>query len=172
VTISHDAPGHNAVESVTGGTYILERPGEYEIGGVFITGIATYNPALPPEGLRKNIIFLYDFDKYTVCDLGDLDHIPSQSQIEGMGQVDVLLIPVGGGRALNAAQAGEVISRIEPSIVVPMHYETSGGKHGLESVDQFLKEMGVTQVEEQDYLRVNTSTLAEETQIILLTPQK
>ena len=79
VTISHAAPGHDNVELVKKVTHILDRPGEYEIGGVFITGLATYNPDVAPEETRKNVVFLYDFDRARIAHLGDLDHVPSQS---------------------------------------------------------------------------------------------
>jgi len=169
VTVSHDAEGHNAVENVRNATLILDRPGEYEIGGVFINGVVAYDTARSPEEMRRNIIFVYDFDKVTVCHLGDLDHVPKQQEIEALGNIDVLLVPVGGGGALNSSQASEVISLIEPSIVVPMHYKTDHTPFDLDPVDKFLKEMGLQTVEETDLLRVNKSTLAsEDTQVVLL----
>jgi L-ascorbate metabolism protein UlaG (beta-lactamase superfamily) len=170
VTVSHDAPGHNAVEAVKKLKYVLDRPGEYEIGGVFINGIATWDPN-GGDRVRRNIIWVYQFEDFTVCHLGDLAHVPSQAEIEELGPIDVLLVPVGGGKALNSGQAGEVISLIEPSVVVPMHYQTPVSAVPLEPLDHFLKEMGVSSVEELDNLRVNASSLAEETQVVVLRPQ-
>ena len=78
------------------------------------------------------------------------------------------MIPVGGGRALNSNQAGEVISLIEPRIIIPMHYSTPSCKPDLEPLDKFLKEMGVSTVEEKKTLKVTASSLPEDTQVIVL----
>lgn len=165
VTISHHAPGHNRADMVKGANFTLDRPGEYEIGGVFITGISTYNPAEPT---RLNVIYTYDFAGVMVCHLGDLDYIPKQPEIEALGPIDVLLVPVGGGGALNSAQASEVISLIEPSIVVPMHYATSEVNVPLDDLDKFLKEMGLSEVQTEPVLKVAAGKLPEETQVVVL----
>src|SRR5574341_1446602 len=104
VTVSHDAPGHNAIDVVKA-ERVLDRPGEYEIGGVFITGIATHNPRASADKARRNLVFVYNFDGMTVCHLGDLDHVPDQAQVEALGPIDVLCVPVGGGGGLNSSQA-------------------------------------------------------------------
>ncbi len=170
VTISHDAPGHNFLDAVKKLKYILDRPGEYEIGGVFITGVATWDPN-GGDRIRRNLIWVYQFEDLTISHLGDLAHVPTQAEIEELGPIDVLLVPVGGGRALNSGQAGEVISLIEPSIVVPMHYQTPHTTVPLEPLDNFLKEMGVSSVEELDSLRINASSLGEETRVVVLRVQ-
>lgn len=169
VTVSHQAPGHSAAEAVKKANYWLDRPGEYEIGGIFVTGVQTFNPNDPEP--RANIIWLFDFNDYTIAHLGDLDHVPGQAEIEALGPIDVLLVPVGGGKALNSGQAGEVISLIEPSIVVPMHYQLPNSSVTLDPLDQFLKEMGVSSAEEVDTLKVTSSNLEEETQVVILKKQ-
>jgi L-ascorbate metabolism protein UlaG (beta-lactamase superfamily) len=172
VTVSHAAAGHSHVEAVKGDNRALTGPGEYEIGGVFITGIHTARGG--GEGKKKaadtspNTVYLIDYDGITVCHLGDLDHVPTQAQIEALGSVDVALVPVGGGAGLNAAQAAEVISLIEPSIVVPMHYRTDGGSPKLEPVSKFLKEMGLGALKPEPLLKVTKSSLPEETHVVLL----
>lgn len=168
ITVSHDAPGHNNVAAVKGERRVIQGPGEFEIGGVFITGISTAVSTAQGNGSRPNTLYLIDFDGLTVAHLGDLAHVPSQSQIEDLGTVDVALVPVGGGGALNPAQAAEVISLIEPKIVVPMHYQT--GKEGLKlgTAARFLSEMGLGQLQPLDSLKLTKSGLAEETQVILL----
>jgi L-ascorbate metabolism protein UlaG (beta-lactamase superfamily) len=82
-----------------------------------------------------------------------------------------LLLPVGGGNSLNAAQAAELVSMLEPNIVVPMHYQIPGLNVALDGVERFLKEMGVTEPKEESVLKVTTGNLPEETEIILLTPR-
>lgn len=172
ITVSHEAPGHNNV-GVVKGARPIRGPGEYEIGGVFITGI----PTTKAESGRKkkddgqghsNTLYLFDFDGLTVCHLGDLNHVPTQTQIEDLGTVDVALVPVGGGGGLNAAQAAEVISLIEPSVVIPMHYKTNDTSLKLDALSKFLKEMGLGNLKAQDSLKLGKSQMPEETQVMVL----
>ncbi len=167
VTISHDSAGHNNVSAVSGSRHSLNGPGEYEIGGVFITGIATNEQA----GQTENVLFLFDYGYVTIAHLGDMAKVPPQTKIEALEQVDVLLVPVGGGNSLNAAKAAELVSMLEPKIVIPMHYQIPGLDLDLEDVERFLKEMGVTRPEEKANIKLSSSNLSEETQVVLLTPK-
>jgi L-ascorbate metabolism protein UlaG (beta-lactamase superfamily) len=166
VTVSHDAPGHNNVGLVKGVERQFTLPGEYEVGGVFVIGAAMHNQTATPP--KYNVGFLFDFDGLTVAHLGDLDRIPTQTEIEALGNVSVLLVPVGGGGALTSTQAAEVIGMIEPSIVVPMHYKTDFTTLDLDPLEKFLKEMGVTTPKVEDVLKVAPSNLPESTQIVIL----
>ena len=172
VTVSHEAPGHNNLDAVKGVQKTIKGPGEYEIGGVFITGISTSRSngekKKKDDESKRNTLYLFDFDGLTVCHLGDLDHVPTQSQIEDLGSVHVALVPVGGGGGLNAAQAAEVISLLEPSIVIPMHYRTPAVSLKLDPVSKFLKEMGLSSAKEEASLKVTRSSLPEETHVVLL----
>lgn len=167
VSVSHEARGHNNVAAVISKKQIVDGPGEYEIGSVFITGIATFQDG---KELR-NVLYVFDFNGLTVAHLGDMQQVPTQKQIEALEQVNILLVPVGAGRSLNAAQAAELVSMLEPSIVVPMHYKLPGLKVELETVDRFLKEMGVTDVKEEATLKVTASGLPEETETVILLPK-
>jgi L-ascorbate metabolism protein UlaG (beta-lactamase superfamily) len=172
VTVSHEAPGHNNLAAVKEARPIT-GPGEFEIGNVFITGIATSAAGdKKKKDSRKNTLYVFDFDGLTVAHLGDLDHVPAQSQIEDLGTVAVALVPVGGGGALNAAQAAEVISLIEPSIVVPMHYKTPETGLKLDPLTKFLKEMGLTSVKTDDSLTVKKGSLPDETHVVVLEYKK
>ena len=166
VTVSHNSPGHNYVEAVSNHTYTLFGPGEYEIGGVFIIGAAMFDKTA--EEPQRNVVYVMDFGGITVAHLGDLDHIPNQSQVDALGEIDVVLIPVGAGQGLHASQAAEVISLLEPSVVIPMHYQTEHSTLELEGVERFLKEMGVTTPIEEETLKISRSSLPEQTQIVLL----
>jgi L-ascorbate metabolism protein UlaG (beta-lactamase superfamily) len=167
VTVSHDAKGHNYLKGVSGRQHALTGPGEYEIGGVFVTGISTADEAKAVQ----NVVYLFDYDGLTIAHLGDMQKVPTQTQIEALEQVNILLVPVGGGNSLNAAQASELVSMLEPNIVVPMHYHIPELKLKLEGVDRFLKEMGVTEPKEEDSLKVTAGNLPEETEIVLLSPR-
>jgi L-ascorbate metabolism protein UlaG (beta-lactamase superfamily) len=175
VTVSHAAPGHSNLDAVKGEKRALTGPGEYEIGGVFITGIPTGRSDGEKNDKKKkgtetatNTVYVFDYDGLSVAHLGDLDHVPTQSQIEALGAVDVALVPVGGGGGLNAAQAAEVISLLEPSLVVPMHYRTDSGSSNLDPVSKFLKEMGLGTVKPEALLKLSKSGLPDETRVVVL----
>jgi len=168
VTVSHDHPDHNYVKGVKGEPKVIDGPGEYEVRGVFITGIPTYHDRRKGASRGRNTVFLFDFEGLTVCHLGDLGHVPTQSQVEALSDIDILLIPVGSVSTINAAQAAEVISLLEPRVVIPMHYKTKLVKVRLDSVNKFLKEMGLSQLATHESLKVTKSSLPEETQVVLL----
>lgn len=170
VTISHDAPGHNYLAGVKVERRVVSGPGEYEIGDVFITGIAMGGDKGKRGAASGNTLYVFDYEGLTVAHLGDLDNVPSQAQIEDLGAVDIALVPVGGGSALSPSQAAEVISLIEPSIVVPMHYKTGKVELKLGAVTRFLSEMGIGKVEPLSILKVSKSDLGEETQVVVLEP--
>ena len=167
VTISHDAIGHNNASAVSSKKHTLTGPGEFEIGGVFITGISTTRSVNEID----NVLFLFDYNGLTIAHLGDMAEVPTQTQIEALEQVNILLVPVGGGQSLNAAKAAELVSMLEPSIVVPMHYDMEGLSVELDGVDRFLQEMGSTEPSEEASLRITPSSLPEETEVVLLTPK-
>lgn len=162
VTVSHDAPGHNFVKAAKGASWEIRGPGEYEIGGVFVTGVAT------SEGKDPNVVFVFDYDGVTACHLGDMRSVPSRTQVEALGTVDVLLVPVGGGNALTAAKAAEVIALIEPGIVIPMHYKVEGTKLKLNPLKQFLQEMGLSKEKAETSIKVTSSSVPDETKVVVL----
>jgi L-ascorbate metabolism protein UlaG (beta-lactamase superfamily) len=171
VTVSHDASGHNYSDAVKGSTHVLTGPGEFEIGGVFITAVQTDNGKKSKDKVR-NTVYVFDYDGITVAHLGDLQQIPTQSEIELLGTVNVLIIPVGGGNSLNAAKAAEVVSMLEPNLVIPMHYDTPDSKIKLEDLNKFIKEMGLSKQDAQPSLKVTRSSLPSETHVVVLEYQK
>ena len=169
VTLSHDHPDHNYLEGVSGSPRVISRPGEYEIGGVLIIGLPAYHDDEKGIVYGKNNVFAIEVDDVNICHLGDIGHALSAKQIEELGTVDVMLVPVGGGTTINAGQAAALVRSIEPKIVIPMHYKTPGLTKELENVDKFLKEMGLTEAVPQPKLVVNRSTLPLTTQVVVLT---
>ena len=174
VTVSHDAPGHNNSGAVKGTTHVLIGPGEFEIGGVFITAVQTDSAgrSAKAKDTIRNTIYVFDYDGITVAHLGDLQKIPTQSEIELLGTVNVALVPVGGGGSLNAAKAAEVVSMLEPNLVVPMHYSTPDSKIKLDEINKFIKEMGLSKQDAQPLLKVSRSSLPDETHVVVLEYQK
>lgn len=168
VTVSHQAPDHSNVRAVGGSPQVVDGPGEYEIRGVFITGVATHREGVGVGPKQRNTAYLMEIDDLTVCHLGDLGHVLTPEQVEQMSSADVLLVPVGGSNTINAVQAAEVVSQIEPKIVVPMHFKTEVTTLDLEPATRFLREMGVTDPKSQPKLTVGKGSLPEETTVVLL----
>jgi len=171
VTVSHPHPGHSNVEAVvTKDAFIVDGPGEYEVKGITVFGIRAFHDAL--EGAQEgiNTIFVLEVDDIRICHLGDLGHALDDETVEAIGTpVDVLLVPVGGGKALTAEKAAEVVRTIEPRWVVPMHYRVPGLKLELDGVETFLKEMGVTEAIPQPKLVIQYSGSGDsETKVFLL----
>jgi L-ascorbate metabolism protein UlaG (beta-lactamase superfamily) len=168
VTISNDNPHHSALSGIKGEPFIVREPGEYETRGVFVTGVWSYADAAGGKERGRNTIFLFQLDDILVCHLGSLGHSLKANQIEALGDVDILLVPVGGHGSLDATKAAEVISQVEPRIVVPMHYSTGRENLELETIERFMKEMGIKEPTVQDKLSVRKSELGEVTRVILL----
>jgi len=168
VTVSHQHPGHSYVQGISGQPRPITGPGEYEIRGALVIGVATFHDA---EGGRKrgrNTVYLMEIDEVSVCHLGDLGHVLTAAQVEEIGDVDVLLLPVGGVSTVNAPMAAEVVRQLEPKVVVPMHYKTQAISWELEPVERFLKEIGVKPITSQPKLSFTKSSLPASTQVFLL----
>ena len=168
VTSSHPHPGHGFTTGVEDGAKIVKGPGEYEVAGVFITGIPTFHDDEKGASRGKNTVYLMEVDGISICHLGDLGHVLTAEQIEEIDDVDVLLLPVGGVSTVDASMAAEVIRQLEPKAVVPMHYKTPVLNRELEPVENFLKEMGMEQINSQPKLSLTKSNLPANTQVFLL----
>ena len=170
ITVSHQHPNHNFTESITGSPRMISRPGEYEIRNVLIIGIPSYHDAENGDRMGKNTIFVIEIDDITICHLGDLGHPLSAKQIEEIGNVDVLLVPVGGTDTIGGSLAAGVVRAMEPKVVIPMHYKTPTLAKELETVERFLKEMGVAEAVPQPKMVLTKSSLPLTTQVTLLNP--
>ena len=168
VSISHDAPGHSFAKAVKGSSHFLDGPGEYEIGEVFITGVRTSSGKRSKNGSGANTLYVFDYDGVTIAHLGDLQRSLTQSEVDALGTVSVALVPVGGGSSLTASQAAEVISMLEPGIVIPMHYKTNETTLKLEPLSKFIKEMGLGTVKPESSLKVIPTSVPAETQVVVL----
>jgi L-ascorbate metabolism protein UlaG (beta-lactamase superfamily) len=170
VTVSHEHENHNYTQVVRE-AYEIHGPGEYEIAGISVIGVPTYHDAEKGAKRGRNTVYLIEIDDVRICHLGDLGHRLDDSEAETISSPDVLLVPVGGRTAINAAQAAEVVRQLEPRFVVPMHYAIPGLKLELDPIDRFLKEMGVTVSEPQPKLSVQASSGEYETKVIVLEPK-
>lgn len=169
VTVSHDNPHHNAVGMVKGEPYLVNGPGEFEVRGVFVTGVWSFADDAGGKERGRNIIFLFHLDDLVVCHLGSLGHTLNSQQVEAIGDVDVLLVPIGGNTTLTTDKASETISRLQPRIVVPMHYATGKGETvETDTLDKFTKEMGMKEWTPQDKLVAKSSDMDEATHVVVL----
>ncbi len=168
VTVSHHHPQHSFLEGVAGNPKVISRPGEYEIANVFINGIATFHDTDRGEHRGKNTVYLVQIEEVSICHLGDLGHVPTAEQIEQMSDTDILMVPVGGGATIGATAAVEIISLLQPKLVIPMHFKTEVVKMDLEPLEHFLKEMGLKEVFSQPKLSISKSTLPAETNVVVL----
>lgn len=168
VTLSHQHPSHSYTQDIGGEPRIIRGPGEYEISGILIIGIATFHDNQRGQVRGKNTVYVMEIDGVSVCHLGDLGHVLSTEQVEEIGSVNVLFLPVGGVSTINAAVAAEVILQLEPNAVIPMHYKTPAIKRELDPVNVFLKEMGMGQIESRPKLTLSKSNLPLSTQVFLL----
>ena len=124
VTISHENSSHSYLKGVKGDPYVVKGPGEYEVGGVFITGLRTDMRKKRDPDQAVNTLYLINFGGINIVHLGDMLQVPTQAEVESLGPVHIALVPVGGNGSLNAAKASEAISLFDPNIVIPMHYLT------------------------------------------------
>ncbi|MDP3879535.1 MAG: MBL fold metallo-hydrolase [Dehalococcoidales bacterium] len=168
ITVSHQHTGHSYVQGIAGEPKLVTGPGEYEISGVLIIGISTFHDAEKGASRGKNTAYLMEIDGITVCHLGDVGHPLTSGQVEEIGSVDVLLLPVGGESTIDAAVAAEIVRQLEPKAVIPMHYQTEALKGKLEPVDRFLKEMGVSGLSHQPKLSFTRSNVPLSTQVFVL----
>ena len=174
VTVSHDAPGHNHVESIRkrkSQQHLIDGPGEYEIGEVFITGIRTNRKVNNDE--PRNVMYIFDYSGVLIAHLGNLNRVPNQSDVKSIaGDVQVALVPVGGGSSLTASKAVEVIRILEPSYAIPMFYKTENCKLDLNPLDRFIKEMGLEKIEPRAELSVTSTRSTTETNVVVLEYQR
>ncbi len=165
---THNHDDHNNLDVITDAVLKVEGPGEYEVGGVSITGVATYHDKEKGDQRGRNTVYNISIDGLNIVHLGDLGHTLSEEQIDEIGATDILLVPVGSIYTIDAKTASDVVSSLEPRIVIPMHYALPGLKFELEPVENFLKEMGFESVEPLAKLSISKDKLPDELQVVVL----
>lgn len=161
VSVSHDHHDHNNISSLRGTPFVVDSAGEFDVKGVIIEGVRSYHDENKGNDRGSNIIFRFDIEGVSLVHLGDLGDILDNKQLEKIGGVDILFIPVGGKYTLDAKKAVEVISQIEPRIVIPMHYKTKDLKIDIDEVDKFVKELGI-EAHYEEKLKINKKDLPSE----------
>ncbi len=177
VTISHDHGDHNQASRVSGtarrdNPFVIDHLGEYEVEGISVFGVGSHHDDQEGSERGANNIFTISVDGVRVCHLGDLGHQLTESMIDEIGIIDVLLLPVGGKYTIDAKQAVAVARALEPGIVIPMHYRTAEHDEKrfgeLQAVEDFLKEFGADDAKKTDKLKVESDRLPEEMEVVVL----
>jgi L-ascorbate metabolism protein UlaG (beta-lactamase superfamily) len=168
VTISHEHLGHSSLKSVGGEPVVLRGPGEYEVHEVLVTGIASFHDDEKGTARGRNTVFAIRLEDLVVCHLGDLGHELPALDLERLGDVDIVLVPISGAEVnLTAAKAAEVIHQLEPKVVVPMSYDPDDKKKDR-PYDRLLHELGVKELTPVPKLSVTRGSLPENVQVVAL----
>lgn len=169
VTVSHDHADHNNVDALRGNPFIIDCAGEYDTRGILIEGIDSYHDEEEGKVRGNNIIYRIEIDDISIVHLGDLGHVLSNEQLEKLVGTDILLVPVGGKFTLDAKKAVEVISQIEPRIVIPMHYKIDGlAYEDFDSIEKFIKELGIEPSREEKLKITKKDLPQEEMELVIL----
>ncbi|PIR41061.1 MAG: hypothetical protein COV31_02875 [Candidatus Yanofskybacteria bacterium CG10_big_fil_rev_8_21_14_0_10_46_23] len=162
VLVTHDHYDHSEIKDAPSTAVIINGPGEYETQGVYVRGIFSYHDNLKGVERGLNTIYVFKVAGMTFCHLGDLGQLElDEDQVEAIGDVDVLFVPVGGVYTIDGKEATKIIAQIEPKIIVPMHYKVKDLKIDLEGPEKFLKEIGLA-AEKVDKFSVNKNSLPQE----------
>ncbi|MFP4514942.1 MAG: MBL fold metallo-hydrolase [Parcubacteria group bacterium] len=167
VTVSHDHHDHNNTQAFRGNPFVVKMAGEYDVKGVLVEGIESYHDEKKGEERGKNIIYRIEMEDISIVHLGDLGHVLNDSQLAKLEATDILMIPVGGNYTLDAKKAVEVISQLEPRIIIPMHYKIPGLKIDIEGVDAFVKELGLTPTKEEKLKITKKELPSEDTELVI-----
>ncbi len=171
VLVTHSHPDHANAAAIPGSPMVISGAGEYEVKSVAIQGIPTFHDAASGAKRGPNIAFRIAAEGITVAHLGDFGEAALREEtLQALGDVDVLLIPVGGTYTIDAETAAEIVAQLGPRLVIPMHYHLPGLRVKLEPVDEFLKAAGAKNAERLEKLNLKKKDLPEtETRIVVLT---
>lgn len=161
VLVTHAHYDHSNAESLTGEPFVITGPGEYETKGVSVRGIETFHDASQGKERGMNTMFRIDIEDISILHMGDFGEPDMRAEtLEDAGDIDILMIPVGGTYTIDAPHAAKIVQQIEPHIIIPMHYKIPGLKIALDGVEPFLKEMGAAKTEPQEKLTIKKKDLA------------
>ncbi len=168
VVVSHDHDDHNNSGELPGNPEVVRTPGKQSVHGIEFNGIATFHDTSSGRERGENIIFSFTVDGIIICHLGDLGHALSQNEVETIGAVDLLLIPVGGFYTIDSKAASEVARQLNPSIIIPMHFKTGKCEFPITPVDEFTKGKPKVKVMNSSEISLDKGELPKETEIIVL----
>lgn len=168
VTVSHKHQDHNNVGAVKGKPAVVDAPGVRTIKGIEFTGVSSYHDGAKGAQRGPNIIFCFTVDGIRVCHLGDLGHDLDAAKVKEIGDVDVLLIPVGGFYTIDCGQACGVCDVLKPKVVIPMHVKTAKCDYPIVGVEDFLKGRKNVRGVAASEVEIKKDKLPEEIETIVL----
>lgn len=173
VLVTHSHYDHANAESLTGEPFVINGPGEYEVKNVYVHGIETYHDEVQGKERGMNTVYKIEAEGLRIAHMGDFGEKELRdTTVEELGDVDILMVPVGGKFTIDSEGAAKAVKKIEPRLCIPMHYKIPGLKIALDGVEAFLKEMGTAKVEAQEKLTIKKKDLGEDekTKVIVLKP--
>lgn len=170
--VTHSHSDHNNVKAIKGTPFIISGPGEYEVKEVFIKGVSAFHDNSEGKERGINTIYTIEAEGLRFCHLGDLGQKQlTDEQLEKIGQIDILMVPVGGTYTISSLEAPKIISQIDPKIVIPVHFQLPKLNLKLDDVEKFLKAMGKNSIVPQDKFTVKSGTLPKDgMEIVVLQP--
>lgn len=168
VTISHSHKDHNQYKNVSGingvDPLVIDMPGEFEKLGVRIFGFQSFHDKTQGSERGENILYKFESEGISVLHCGDLGLIPEESFLESIGEIDILMVPVGGVYTIDSDEAVSLVKKIEPKIVIPMHY----GSDKLAPVSEFTKKFGLDNPVPLPKLVYKKEEIEQEMKVIVL----
>lgn len=160
VALSHEDLKRFPDDAFTNTPFLIHHPGEYEANGLFVFGISLATPEAPSP---TNLIYRFEIEGMNIGFLGGLHRVLTESEIEKLGTIDILLLPVGGGELLDSKRAVEVMNAIEPRLVIPLAHQVEGLKQELGTADSFCKQVGVCTRTDGNKLKISRKDLPSDT---------
>jgi len=168
VTISHNHKDHNQFKNVSGINGVdpltIDMLGEFEKLGVRIFGFQSFHDKTQGSERGENILYKFESEGISVLHCGDLGVIPEESFLETIGEIDILLVPVGGIYTIDSEEAFQLVKKVEPAIVIPMHY----GSGKLAPVSDFTKKFGLDNLVPLPKLVYKKEEIEQEMKVVVL----
>ena len=168
VLVSHDHDDHNNIQAIKGDPYSIDIPGEYSVKGVSITGVASFHDEEKGAERGLNTIYILESEELKVCHLGDLGDELKEEQLEKISGVDILMVPIGGKYTLDAKKAITLIKKIEPAIIIPMHYKVDGLTMDIADEKEFCAKLGNCPEEKVNKINFKKKDLKDKKMEIIL----
>jgi L-ascorbate metabolism protein UlaG (beta-lactamase superfamily) len=172
VFVSHNHHDHNNVAALKGEPVVIETPGEFSVKGINVVGIDAFHDLKEGAERGRSTIFIIETEELKVCHLGDLGSELTGKQLEEIDGVDVLFIPVGGGYTLDGKRASDLIKKIEPAIVIPMHYKLPETTLDIEDEKKFCAEVGNCPKEKTAELNIKKKDLEDKKMEVIIMDHK
>ena len=170
VTVSNTHPNHNNAESIEGDPKVFSNPGEYEYNGVTVRGVMTPLADGQPQE-ERNVAFSIEIGAINICHLGDISIPLTTRLIDELKPVDVVLVPTGGHCTIDMDQVYQTLQDLDAKIVIPMHYKTEGINVDVDSIDNFVRRMGLDEIQAQPRLVVTSTNLGTDMRVVVMTNQ-